>query len=194
MTHNHKESKPSFDEKYSKTPEIFGHPYQELQDYFQKYPKKGRLLDLGSGQGRDSIFLASIGYQVTAIDSSKVGVSQMLSKTHKKGLKIKGIIADVLDVQVEEKFDIILFDMLLHTFEKHQQIDLLKKFSGNLRANGIFCIVFPNDMNTSYFMKLLNSLQSKRKLTDEITIRDVPKLPDEEDNDFTFTMIVVKLS
>jgi len=190
----HKKQKPSFDETYSKQKEFFGHAYQELQNYFYNYPKKGTLLDLGSGQGRDSLYLASIGYQVTAVDNSMVGICQTLIKARKMGLKLKAIEADVFNVQLEEKFDIILFDMLLHAFRKTQQLELLQKFSNYLKFSGIFCIIFPNDMNSSYFMEVLNSLSCKLKLIDELTIRDVPKLPEEKDNDFTFTMIVVKLS
>jgi len=190
----HKKQKPSFDETYSKQEEFFGHAYQELQNYFSNHSKKGTLLDLGSGQGRDSLYLASIGYQVTAVDNSMVGICQTLIKARKMGLKLKTIKADLFNVQLEKKFDIILFDMILHTFKKTQQLELLQKFSSYLKFNGVFCIIFPNDMNSSYFMELLNSLPCKLKLIDELTIRDVPKLLEEKDNDFTFTMIVVKIS
>ena len=47
-------------------------------------------------------------------------------------------------------------------------------------------------MNSSYFMELLNSLPNKWKPIEELVIRDVPKIPD-EDNDFTFNMLVVEL-
>ena len=133
MNHNQRKTKQTFDETYNKNKEFFGHPYQELRQYFQQYPK-GTLLDLGSGQGRDSLFLSSIGYQVTAIDNSKVGVSQMQNKARKMELNIKTIVEDVLKVHLEEKFDVILMDMLLHTFKKDQQRKLLKKFSNNLES------------------------------------------------------------
>ena len=188
----HNRSNPTFDEKYNKQKEFFGHPYQELQDYFQNCPKKGAVLDLRSGQGRDAIFLASIGYKVTTIDNSKVGVCQMLTNAKEKGLKIKAKVNDVFEAPLEEKFDIILFDMLLHIFKKDKQRKLLKKFLNNLKVNGVFCIVFPDDMNSSHFIELLNSLSNKWKLLDELIIRDVPRIP-EEDKDFTFRMIVVKL-
>ena len=190
----HKHINLTFDETYNKQKEFFGHPYQELQKYFQKYPIKGKLLDLGSGQGRDSIYLASIGYRVTAVDSSKVGITQMEKKARERNLKIKAIVEDVLRIHLEERFDIILMDMLLHTLKKDNQIKLLKKFSDNLKINGVFCIVFPDDLNSSYFLKLLNSLSNKWKIIDEIIIRDVPKFQEEKDKEFTFKMIVVMIT
>lgn len=194
MKSSNKKINPTFDETYLKSEEFFGHPYQELQEYFINQSIKSTLLDVGSGQGRDSLFLAANGFKVTAIDSSKVGISQMLNKAKEKGLKIKGIVVDVLKVQLNEKFNIILFDMLLHTFEKNQQIYLLEKFSKNLEVNGLFCIVFPNDLKSSYFMNLLNSLHIKWRLRDEIIIKDVPKIPNSsENNDFKFKMVVAQL-
>jgi 2-polyprenyl-3-methyl-5-hydroxy-6-metoxy-1,4-benzoquinol methylase len=192
MKQNNIKSNNSFDETYNKEEEFFGHPYQELQNFFQKYPIKGKLLDLGSGQGRDSIFLASIGYKVTAIDNSKVGVSQMQTKAKEKNLNIRAIAEDVLKVKLEEKFNIILMDMLLHTFTKDKQRETLKKFIKNLEVNGVFCIVFPDDINSGYFMELLNSLSNNWKLKEKIIIKDVPKISD-RDSDFSFKMIVVKL-
>jgi len=181
----------SFDNTYQNNTEMFGHPYKELQDYFTKYSKRGTLLDLGCGQGRDAIFLSSLGYQVTTVDSSKIGVDQMISTTNEQGLEIHGIVADVLELRLDDTFDIILFDMLLHSFEGPQQFNLLKKYSRILHDDGIMCIVFPSDLTTAYFMDMFNSLDNDWKLLEEITIRDVPKIEGEDDV-LTFTMIVVQ--
>jgi len=190
MGNNHQESN-SFDSTYAEKPGMFGHPYKELQDYFYSYPIKGTLLDLGCGQGRDALFLASIGYQVTAIDSSKIGVKQMTSKAQSQGVKIDGVVADVQNFKLEERFDVILFDMLLHAFEKPEQLELLNKYSDSLNVKGIMCLVFPDDLKTDHFMSMLKSLPCKWKLLDEIIIKDVPKI-EGEDNNFTFMMMVVQ--
>ena len=191
MKNRHQESN-SFDDEYDEKPEMFGHPYEELQDYFSRYPIRGTLLDLGCGQGRDSIFLARVGYQVTAVDSSKIGVKQMMDKAQSQGLEIDGIVSDAIDLKVGTRFDVILFDMLLHGFEKPKQIELLKTFSNYLNERGIMCIVFPEDMKADHFMNMLKSLPYDWKLLDEIPIKDVPKI-EGEDNGFRFIMIVVQL-
>ena len=64
-------------DKYYQTENLFGEPYPELIEFFAEYPYKGKLLDLGCGQGRDAIALARLGYSVTGIDNSKVGIQQM---------------------------------------------------------------------------------------------------------------------
>lgn len=181
----------SFDDTYSANESMFGHPYQELQDFFTQYPKRGRVLDLGCGQGRDSLFLSSIGFTVTAVDSSKIGVEQMMSKVEEQGLEIQGIVADVLTLDLDGRYDVILFDMLLHSFEKEQQSKILKTFSSFLQDDGIMCIVFPDDMTADHFLGLLDRGGGEWSVVEEIEILDVPVI-DGEGADFTFTMMVVK--
>lgn len=192
MKENHlDESAFSFNATYEQNERLFGHPYRELQEFFKGRGVKGTALDLGCGQGRDALFLASLGYRVTAIDNSEVGVNQMLKRAKAAGLEIKGIVADVLQFETEEKFDIILFDMLLHSFEKSQQSEILNKHSEYLSDNGIMCIVYPDDMNAEHFLEILHSLNPNWKLIEKITIRDVPKMENEE-SDFTFEMLIAQ--
>ena len=185
-----KHGRDSFDKMYDEKEKMFGHPYREFQEYFNEYPK-GSALDLGSGQGRDSIFLALLGYQVTAVDNSKIGIVQMLREAQAQKVEIDGLVADVLDYETEKQFDIILFDMLLHGFGKPKQLEILNKYSGLLARKGIMCIVFPDDLTTNHFMSMLKSVSGDWKLLDEIIVRDVPKM-EGDDVDFTFTMIVVQ--
>lgn len=189
---NNGEEYESFDKTYDVKPEMFGHPYKELQDYFINCPITGNLLDLGCGQGRDSIFLASLGYNVTAVDSSKVGISQMLDKAQSLGFTIEGIVGDIRNTRFDKTFNVILFDMLLHGFEKNVQLELLRKYSEFLNKEGILCIVYPDDFEAEHFMSMLKSLPYDWKFLDEITIVDVPKIEGEE-IDFKFKMMVVQL-
>ena len=189
MKDEHPELKHSFDEVYDQSQMMFGHPYQELQDYFQVHPAKGKVLDLGSGQGRDALFLASLGYEVTAVDRSKVGVEQMMALAQEQNLKLNGVVGDVFELQLDGVFDVILFDMILHVFEQGQQVDLLKKYADSLNEKGIFCIVFPDDLTSVHFQNALNFTADEWDLLDEILINDVPKI-EGEDIDFKFQMAV----
>ena len=191
MEKNHEEY-DSFDNTYDENPEMFGHPYKELQDYFNKRTRRGTLLDLGCGQGRDYIFLASLGFQVTAVDSSKVGINQMIKKAQTMGLEIDGIVNDIQNLKLQRKFDVILFDMLLHGFEDSTQLELLGKYSNYLNQDGVLCIVYPDDFRVDHFMKMLKSFRTSWNLLDEITINDIPKI-EGETIDYKFKMMIAQL-
>ena len=182
----------TFDKTYDEKPEMFGHSYQELQDYFIKCSTRGNLLDLGCGQGRDALFFASLGYDVTAVDSSRVGITQMLEKSRTQELIVDGIVGDIQKMKLDKTFSVILFDMVLHGFDKHVQLELLRKYSDYLDKAGIMCIVYPDDFEADHFMDMLKSLPHDWKLLDEITINDVPKVEGEE-IDFKFKMMLSQI-
>lgn len=55
----------------------------------------GRSLDLGSGPGRNSLWLAGRGWQVTAVDASGVALSQAAERAASLALQIETVHADV---------------------------------------------------------------------------------------------------
>jgi len=69
----------------------------------------------------------------------------MISKAEKQDLRLNGVVADVLKLELKKKFDIILFDMLLHSFEKQQQFDMLKNYSNSLNKK---------DCSASFFLMI----------------------------------------
>src|SRR5262249_3906666 len=57
--------------------------------------KPGTALDVGMGQGRNAIFLASLGWTVTGIDISDVGIRLARETATLRKLNIEAINADV---------------------------------------------------------------------------------------------------
>jgi 2-polyprenyl-3-methyl-5-hydroxy-6-metoxy-1,4-benzoquinol methylase len=55
----------------------------------------GRALDIGLGEGRNALFLAAQGWEVTGFDISDVGVKLARETARKRGLKLDAIVADV---------------------------------------------------------------------------------------------------
>ncbi|MEQ9166443.1 MAG: class I SAM-dependent methyltransferase [Fulvivirga sp.] len=129
-------------DKHYQTPNLFGKPYKELLDFFKSYPHRGHILDLGCGQGRDAIALAKLGYRVTAVDNSKIGIEQMLTESKKKGLKIKGVTADIYGYRPDEKIDIVLLDSMIHFGKKEieKEKHFLKQTIEFLKSGGVICL------------------------------------------------------
>ena len=55
----------------------------------------GRALDVGSGPGRNSLWLAGLGWSVTAVDASAVALDQAESRAEAAGLSLTTLLTDV---------------------------------------------------------------------------------------------------
>ena len=59
--------------------------------------RPGRALDLGSGDGRNAIWLASQGWQVTAVDFSQVALDRGRALATARGVRVEWRLADLLE-------------------------------------------------------------------------------------------------
>ncbi|MCG8699519.1 MAG: class I SAM-dependent methyltransferase [Bacteroidales bacterium] len=130
----------TYDQHYQ-TEDLFGSPYPELVHFFENYAPKRKLLDLGCGQGRNALTLAKLGYHVTGIDSSRVGINQMLQKAHSTNLIVKGIVGDIYSFENYADYDVVLFDSMFH-FEKRdrkKETSLIKKACTLISSKSVIC-------------------------------------------------------
>ena len=67
-----------WNDKYKKK-KYPGEPAQIVRDYFS-LAKTGKALDIGAGNGRNSIFLAEQGFLVDAVDISDIGLSKFAGR------------------------------------------------------------------------------------------------------------------
>ncbi|WP_420645492.1 class I SAM-dependent methyltransferase [Candidatus Leptofilum sp.] len=128
-------------DKHYQQESLFGEPYPQFVAFMAEWEPKGTVLDVGCGQGRDALFLAKQGYQVTGIDNSKLGISQMLATAEGHGLSLNGIVADFYDYTFNQSFDVIVLDSILHFQKKDfaKEMGLLTTLSGHLNPGGLFC-------------------------------------------------------
>ena len=72
----------------------------------------GRALDLAAGEGRNTVWLAERGWQVTAVDFSRVGLDKGRKLSAARGVdedQVTWIVADLHDYQPEPgRFDLVL--------------------------------------------------------------------------------------
>lgn len=157
-------------DKYYQTENLFGEPYPELIDFYSAIKNKGKLLDLGCGQGRDSIALAKLGFEVTGIDNSKVGIEQLNEIAKKENLPLQGIVTDIYEYSNYKEFDFVLLDSMFHfgKREKEKEIGLLKRIIEKVKPNTQITICIQNSGNK---LKILNSIISEERNV-EIVKRD----------------------
>src|SRR5260370_38278959 len=104
-----KPSEPYWDSVYSKNDTIFSHQPTELLRYAIKDRAPGKALDIGMGQGRNAIFLAQQGWDVTGFDPSAQGVRQAQAAARKLMLHLNTTVAREEDFDLgREKWDLIV--------------------------------------------------------------------------------------
>jgi SAM-dependent methyltransferase len=97
-------------------------------------PINARVLDLGCGWGLTSEFLATLGCRVTAVDINNNFVELVARRSLRFSYGIKTINSNFDDLDLQEKFDLILFYECLHHAIKPWE--LLQKVSGWLTLDG----------------------------------------------------------
>ena len=94
-------------------------PSEESYYYAAKWKGEGRkrLLDLGCGLGRHSIFFDAHGFKVTAIDLSEYGVKHLREWQKKNGTDFRTVIGDMTSLPfADNAFDCIYsYHVLSHT-------------------------------------------------------------------------------
>ena len=137
-------------DKYYEEVHHFGEPYPDLVKFFAENSDRGKVLDLGCGQGRDALALAHLGYDVTGVDVSRIGIEQMLKEAKKNNLNVSGIIADIYEYPIDSSFDYILLDSMLHFYkrEREKEIRFVQRIMNEMRVGATLCI-FVNKSKTT---------------------------------------------
>jgi SAM-dependent methyltransferase len=61
----------------------------------------GNVLCLAEGEGRNAVYLAGLGYEVTAVDTSTVGLAKAKALASDRGVTIETVLADLDDYSIE---------------------------------------------------------------------------------------------
>lgn len=98
MNSGHEPSK--WDQRYATAAYAFGtEPNAFLVEVAPLIPP-GPVLCLAEGEGRNAAWLAARGYEVTAVDSSRVGLAKAESLARARGVRIEAVAADLADYTI----------------------------------------------------------------------------------------------
>jgi SAM-dependent methyltransferase len=93
-----------WNERYGKPEYSFGtRPNDFLFSVASQIPQ-GRILCLGEGEGRNAVYLASLGYKVVAVDQSEVGLAKAEKLAEQQGVQIQTIVANLAEFVIEPKY------------------------------------------------------------------------------------------
>lgn len=87
-----------YDKIYENTKHVFGiNPEFILKKYARKIDRTKPVLDIGIGQGRNSLYLLKEGFNVEGIDPSRVAIETVLTVSQKENVKINAYQTDFRD-------------------------------------------------------------------------------------------------
>lgn len=104
-----------WDERYQTPEYIFGdQPCQWLIMNQHRLPQSGKALALGDGEGRNGVFLAELGFEVTSVDLSEVGLNKARDLARKRGVTIQTVQADLEHYEIEAESQHLIVSIYCH--------------------------------------------------------------------------------
>ena len=120
--------------------------FELCKRYINRYIKPNdRVLDLGGGPGRYSLYMAEQGCDVTLADLSQKNVDFALNKAKELGLPLSGMCVDSRDLSGidDEQFDHVLcMGPMYHLKDKNDRIKTIEECLKKLKPNGTIFVAF----------------------------------------------------
>jgi SAM-dependent methyltransferase len=90
-----------WNERFAEPEHAYGtEPNEFLREWSARVPA-GKVLCLAEGQGRNAVYMAEQGYEVTAVDASDVGLVRASELAAQRGVSIETCHADLNDFVIE---------------------------------------------------------------------------------------------
>ena len=114
---------------------------------------KKTVLDIGCGRGRHALYLAEMGFKVTATDLSPDGINQLNEQAKQKNLEsnITTLVCDMLDLPFNKgQFDcVVAFHSVFHTDYRGLK-KIINNITNFLNDSGNLYITFNSKSNRAY--------------------------------------------
>lgn len=139
-------------------------PESGLKEVF-KYAPMGVALDIGAGEGRNSIFLAKNGFKIEAIDNNKEGLKKCKKLAQRYNLPLKIKVGDIRKFKfLQNKYSLIVAIASLD-FLKFSEIEkIVSQIKKSLKKEGVlYLVVF--SIKDPAFRKCKRNLKELEKNT-----------------------------
>lgn len=96
-----------------------------------------RLLDVGCGEGKDAVFMARCGYDVTAFDVAQAGVEKARRLADRAGVFINAFVADVNDFRPDGEYDAVFSSGVLHYIRPELRAEIFSSYKAHTAPGGV---------------------------------------------------------
>lgn len=113
--------------------------------------KDKKVLDIGCGEGKDAVYMAEKGYDVSAFDLTENGIRKTIALAQTKGVKINAYVDDINTFDISEQYDIIYSTGTVQYLFDENKEEFFKKLEKITKSDGI---VFINVFVEKPFLEL----------------------------------------
>lgn len=133
------EPKDYFPKKYNSNP-----VHSEVLEAMESL-SPGKALDLGCGQGRNALFLAQHGFEVTAVDQNELALEILQSIVEQEDLEITVGLYDINSANLKQSYDLIVSTVVLMFLQADRIPAIIRNMQEQTNPGGYNLIVCAMD-------------------------------------------------
>ncbi len=119
-------------------------PNELLQKIYEHLKVGSYFLDLGCGQGRDSLFMLKNGFKIDTVDNSQEGINKIKEFAQSNNLSLVNINLFCSDIRnfniLKNKYDIINAFNSLQFLPKKETLKIIENIKNNIKGEGYVII------------------------------------------------------
>ncbi|WP_054871887.1 class I SAM-dependent methyltransferase [Caloranaerobacter sp. TR13] len=153
-------------------------PTPELIDWVEYFniPLGNEICEVGCGEGRDALYLATQGYEITAVDISEEAIRKCKELAEERKVKVNWVVSDALYLRekIKRQFNWIYSVGTLHILvENEDRKKFLKTLYSLLKPKGKLLLISMGDGETERATdtKIAFELQERNHMWSEKTFR-----------------------
>ena len=132
-----------YEERYHRQPYYWGLVPSEMGcDVLRLRPpvRPLRVLDIGCGEGKDAVFFARNGYEVSAFDIAQNGIDKGRRLADACGVDVHFFRADIRDYRPDTDFDIIFSSGVLHYLPQPLRAETFAAYQAHTAPGGVHAL------------------------------------------------------
>ena len=99
-----------------------------------------KLLDIGCGEGKDAVFFARCGYDVSAFDISDAGIEKTKRLADKAQVNVRAFKANLQDYRLDEPYDILYSSGVLHYIKPELRDEIMSNYKLHVADKGVVAL------------------------------------------------------
>ena len=96
-----------------------------------------KLLEIGCGEGKDAVFFARCGYDVTAFDVTQAGLEKTRRLADRARVPVRTFRANLWDYRLDETYDILFSSGVLHYILPKLRDEIMEDYRFHVNGGGL---------------------------------------------------------